>query len=62
MTIGSAIGQKIGAAIVAPIGWLAAIIDAPLKLWQRATGTTGMAAFFLAQRSFVNGMVSSGLK
>lgn len=56
MTIGSAIAQKIGAAIVAPIGWLAAIIDAPLKLWQRATGTAGMAAFFLAPNMLIFGV------
>jgi alpha-1,4-digalacturonate transport system permease protein len=37
-------GRRIGAALVAPIGWLAAIIDAPLKLWQRLTGLGGMAA------------------
>jgi alpha-1,4-digalacturonate transport system permease protein len=42
------IPERIGAAIVAPIGWLASAANPPLRAWQRATGTGGMAAFFLA--------------
>lgn len=45
-----------GAALAAPVGWLAAAVDAPLKLWQRATGTNGMAAFFLAPNMLIFGV------
>lgn len=37
-----------GAAIAAPLGWLAGLLDPPLRVWQRWTGQGGMAAFFLA--------------
>ena len=49
-------GERIGAALAAPIGWLAAIIDAPLKLWQRLTGLGGMAVFFLAPNMLIFGI------
>jgi alpha-1,4-digalacturonate transport system permease protein len=39
--------QKAGAVIAAPLGWLAGLLDPPLRLWQRWTGQSGMAAFFL---------------
>jgi len=42
------IGQALGAALAAPVIWLASVVNLPLKAWQRATGTNGMAAFFLA--------------
>jgi alpha-1,4-digalacturonate transport system permease protein len=56
MSAGASLSSRIGAALAAPIGWLAAIIDAPLKIWQRATGTTGMAAFFLAPNMLIFGV------
>lgn len=37
-----------GAALAAPVIWLASIANVPLKAWQKATGTSGMAVFFLA--------------
>ena len=49
-------GARIGAACAAPIVWLAAIVDAPLKLWQRLTGLGGMAAFFLAPNMLIFGV------
>lgn len=42
------IGKALGAAVAAPVIWLASAVNLPLKAWQRATGTNGMAAFFLA--------------
>jgi alpha-1,4-digalacturonate transport system permease protein len=46
----------IGAALAAPIVWLASIVNAPLKAWQRLTGTGGMAAFFLAPNMLIFGV------
>ena len=45
-----------GAALAAPVIWLASIANAPLKVWQRATGTGGMAAFFLFPNMAVFGV------
>jgi alpha-1,4-digalacturonate transport system permease protein len=45
-----------GAAITAPLGWLAALADPPLRLWQRWTGQGGMAAFFLLPNMAVFGV------
>jgi alpha-1,4-digalacturonate transport system permease protein len=45
-----------GAALAAPIVWLASIVNVPLKSWQRATGTGGMAAFFLAPNMAIFGI------
>ncbi len=45
-----------GAALAAPVIWLASILNAPLKAWQRATGTGGMAAFFLAPNMAIFGV------
>jgi alpha-1,4-digalacturonate transport system permease protein len=45
-----------GAALAAPTIWLASILNAPLKAWQRATGTGGMAAFFLAPNMAIFGI------
>jgi alpha-1,4-digalacturonate transport system permease protein len=42
------IGKALGAVVAAPVIWLASAVNLPLKAWQRATGTNGMAAFFLA--------------
>ncbi|MBK8458730.1 MAG: sugar ABC transporter permease [Phyllobacteriaceae bacterium] len=44
----STLASRTGAAFAAPVLWLAAIVNIPLKAWQKATGTNGMAAFFLA--------------
>ncbi len=52
--------SKVGAAIAAPVLWLlgllASLIDPPLRLWQRATGTGGMAAFFLIPNMAIFGI------
>lgn len=45
-----------GAALAAPVIWLASIVNVPLKSWQRATGTGGMAAFFLAPNMAIFGI------
>ncbi len=45
-----------GAALAAPVIWLASIVNVPLKAWQRATGTGGMAAFFLAPNMAIFGV------
>ena len=45
-----------GAAFAAPVIWLASILNAPLKAWQRATGTGGMAMFFLAPNMAIFGI------
>lgn len=45
-----------GAALAAPVAWLASIVNVPLKAWQRATGTGGMAAFFLAPNMAIFGI------
>lgn len=45
-----------GAVVTAPLGWLAALIDPPLRVWQRWTGTGGMAAFFLLPNMAVFGI------
>lgn len=38
---------RAGAILVAPVGFVARLLDAPLSALQRAAGTGGMAAFFL---------------
>lgn len=38
----------LGALVAAPLGWLAGLIDAPLRAVQKRFGTGGMAAVFLA--------------
>ncbi|TPJ30428.1 MULTISPECIES: sugar ABC transporter permease [unclassified Mesorhizobium] len=45
-----------GAALAAPVAWLASVVNVPLKSWQRATGTGGMAAFFLAPNMAIFGI------
>lgn len=45
-----------GAAITAPLGWMAALLDPPLRLWQRVAGQGGMAAFFLLPNMAVFGL------
>lgn len=41
------LGHWAGAVVTAPLVLLARAVDPPLRLWQRRTGTAGMAAFFL---------------
>ena len=45
-----------GAVVTAPLGWLAGLIDPPLRLWQRWTGLGGMAAFFLIPNMAIFGV------
>ncbi len=52
----STLKQMAGAAITAPLGWLAGLIDPPLRLWQRWTGQGGMAAFFLLPNMTIFGV------
>jgi alpha-1,4-digalacturonate transport system permease protein len=48
--------DRIGAALAAPVVWLAAAANVPLKPWQRLTGTNGMAAFFLLPNMAIFGI------
>ena len=48
--------HRVGAAVVVPLGWLAHVLDAPLRLWQRLTGMNGMAAFFLLPNMAIFGV------
>jgi alpha-1,4-digalacturonate transport system permease protein len=45
-----------GAVATAPLGWLAGLMDAPLRLWQRLTGQSGMIAFFLIPNMAIFGL------
>jgi alpha-1,4-digalacturonate transport system permease protein len=56
VTTATSLKTQIGAALAAPIFWLAALVNVPLKAWQRATGTGGMAAFFLAPNMAIFGI------
>lgn len=56
MTTLASLKSKTGAALAAPVFWLASIVNVPLKAWQRATGTGGMAAFFLAPNMAIFGV------
>lgn len=53
--IGS-VKNMIGAALVAPARWLAAVADVPLRAWQRVAGNGGMVAFFLAPNMLIFGV------
>lgn len=48
--------KLVGAVVTAPLGWLATLIDPPLRMWQRWTGQGGMAAFFLLPNMAVFGI------
>lgn len=48
--------RSIGALFEAPLKLVMGIIDAPLRLWQKATGLNGMAAFFLAPNMIIFGV------
>lgn len=54
--IRQSLGTRIGATVVAPLGWFARLVDLPLRLLQRGTGTNGMAVFFLAPNMLVFGI------
>lgn len=56
MTAAAPSKTQVGAALAAPVFWLAALVNVPLKAWQRATGTGGMAAFFLAPNMAIFGV------
>lgn len=56
MTAAATLKTWTGAALAAPVVWLASIVNVPLKSWQRATGTGGMAAFFLAPNMAIFGI------
>ncbi|MFT7058318.1 MAG: alpha-1,4-digalacturonate transport system permease protein [Pseudorhodobacter sp.] len=45
-----------GAVAMAPLAWLAGLLDRPLRLWQRWTGQSGMVAFFLIPNMAVFGI------
>lgn len=45
-----------GTLIAAPLRLVMGAIDVPLRLWQRATGINGMAAFFLAPNMLIFGV------
>jgi alpha-1,4-digalacturonate transport system permease protein len=47
---------SLGALFEAPLRLVMGIIDAPLRLWQKATGLNGMAAFFLAPNMLIFGV------
>jgi alpha-1,4-digalacturonate transport system permease protein len=50
------IGKALGAAVAAPVIWLASAVNLPLKALQKATGINGMAAFFLAPNMAIFGV------
>ena len=50
------IATKAGAALTAPIAWVAAALDPMLRAWQRLTGQGGMAAFFLLPNMAIFGV------
>ncbi len=52
----SGFANMAGAAFAAPVRWLAAALDVPLKAWQRLTGKGGMITFFLAPNMLVFGI------
>jgi alpha-1,4-digalacturonate transport system permease protein len=45
-----------GTLIAAPLRLVMGVLDAPLRLWQKATGINGMAAFFLAPNMLIFGV------
>lgn len=52
----AALKQWAGAAVAAPLEWIARALDAPLRLWQRVAGRGGMIAFFLAPNMAIFGI------
>jgi alpha-1,4-digalacturonate transport system permease protein len=49
-------GLNAGALMLAPLRFVMGLVDAPLRLWQKATGLNGMAAFFLAPNMLIFGV------
>lgn len=47
------ISNAIGAVLAVPIRFVMGLIEIPLRLWQKATGINGMAAFFLAPNMLI---------
>ena len=62
MTVASSVKHWTGAALAAPVIWIASIANAPLKAWQRATGTGGMAAFQIPARRVWGSHVETGFQ
>ncbi len=52
----AALGRALGGALAAPLVLLARAVDPLLRLWQRRTGTGGMAAFFLLPNLLIFGV------
>jgi alpha-1,4-digalacturonate transport system permease protein len=52
----TSLSGKAGAALAAPAGWLAGLLDPPLRALQRIAGYRGMVAFFLAPNMLVFGI------
>jgi alpha-1,4-digalacturonate transport system permease protein len=50
------LGGTVGAAATAPVRWLAALLDRPLRGWQRLAGQPGMIAFFLLPNMAIFGV------
>lgn len=50
------VGEWAGAVVTAPLRWLARLLEAPLRLWQRLAGQNGMAAFFLLPNMAIFGI------
>jgi alpha-1,4-digalacturonate transport system permease protein len=51
-----ALGRTIGAAVTAPVAWVARLLDPPLRELQRVAGTRGMIAFFLLPNMAIFGI------
>ncbi|MEM6761361.1 MAG: sugar ABC transporter permease [Pseudomonadota bacterium] len=52
----SSLAKQAGAILLAPVYKLLALVDAPLRAWQKRTGRNGMAAFFLAPNMAIFGI------
>ncbi len=50
------LAARAGAIILAPVGWLARVLDPPLRLVQKVGGQSGMVAFFLAPNMLIFGI------
>lgn len=48
--------KTVGAVFAAPVQWLAAALDLPLRWWQRIAGRGGMIGFFLAPNMLIFGI------
>ena len=55
-TTGTGIASRAGAIILAPVGWLARMLDLPLRLLQRVGGRNAMAIFFVAPNMLIFGV------